>query len=471
MGCFTHGRRAAAAKVVANGGGVRPRLRLFPTLPDESGRYAPAAPSSSRNLAETSHTQPYSFYMGFGSALVPDFPNAIEATRLPVAGGGDEHEVFEMRERSMQYLTITTLLLVSECVYGQATSGSIIGTVADPAGAAIPAAKVTITSQERGTVYNIVTNESGNYIQTQLNSGTYTIEFEAPGFQRMIQKDVRVGVDRSARVDAELKVGQVTQEIDVTGAPPTLVTDRAEVSTGLSRGDVTQLPTLNRNLTSLQLLMPGAQLHTGPHASSENPQGGMQINANGLRFGAQNFLLDGTDNNDPVLGIIMINPTIESVSDYKYTSSNYDAEFAQVGGAVIQVETKSGTNQLHGALFEFLQNDIFKARNSFSEPKGPLPLRWNQFGGALGDRIIKNKLFFFGDYQGTLRRTGASVLTTSPTQAMRDGDFWAHRRNGRDRPANRRRQRQEQNSFREQPNSGHAALFTGEKAGGACTAA
>ena len=191
-------------------------------------------------------------------------------------------------------------------------------------------------------------------------------------------------MDRAARVDAELKVGQVTQEIDVTGTPPTLVTDRAEVSTGLSRGDVTQLPTLNRNLTSLQLLMPGAQLHTGPHASSENPQGGMQINANGLRFGAQNFLLDGTDNNDPVLGIIMINPTIESVSDYKYTSSNYDAEFAQVGGAVIQVETKSGTNQLHGALFEFLQNDIFKARNSFSEPKGPLPLRWNQFGGAAG---------------------------------------------------------------------------------------
>ena len=364
--------------------------------------------------------------MAFGSALVPDFPNAIEANPSAGRWRRNEQEVFEMRKQSVLYLTIMTLLLVAECVYGQATSGSVIGSVADPAGAAIPAAKVTITSQERGTIYSIVTNESGNYIQTQLNSGTYTIEFEAPGFQRLVQKDVRVSVDRAARVDAELKVGQVTQEIDVTGAPPTLVTDRAEVSTGLSRGDVTQLPTLNRNLTSLQLLMPGAQLHTGPHASSENPQGGMQINANGLRFGAQNFLLDGTDNNDPVLGIIMINPTIESVSDYKYTSSNYDAEFAQVGGAVIQVETKSGTNQLHGALFEFLQNDIFKARNSFSEPKGPLPLRWNQFGGALGGRIIKNKLFFFGDYQGTLRRTGASVLTTSPTQAMRDGDFSAY---------------------------------------------
>src|SRR5438093_10829589 len=132
-----------------------------------------------------------------------------------------------MRKRSVLYLTITTLL-VAVCVYGQATSGSVIGTVADPAGAVIPGAKVTITSQERGTVYNIVTNESGNYIQTQLNSGTYTIEFEAPGIHRLVQKDVRVGVDRAARVDAELKVGQVTTEIDVTGAPPALVTDRAE---------------------------------------------------------------------------------------------------------------------------------------------------------------------------------------------------------------------------------------------------
>lgn len=329
-----------------------------------------------------------------------------------------------MRKRSLLYLTITMLLSALNG-YGQATSGSVIGTVTDPAGAAIPSAKVTFTSQERGTVFSLVTNESGNYIRTQLSSGLYTIEFEAQGFQRFIQKDVRVSVDRATRVDIELKVGQVTQEISVTGAPPALVTDRAEVSTGLSRSEVTELPTLNRNLTSLQLLMPGAQLHTGPHASSENPQGGMQINANGLRFGAQNFLLDGTDNNDPVLGIIMINPTIESVSEYKYTSSNYDAEFAQVGGAVIQVETKSGGNQFHGSLFEFLQNDIFKARNSFSEPKGPLPLRWNQFGGALGGRIIKNKLFFFGDYQATIRRTGASVLTTSPTQGVRSGDFSA----------------------------------------------
>jgi hypothetical protein len=115
------------------------------------------------------------------------------------------------------------------------------------------------------------------------------------------------------------------------------------------------------------------------------------------------------------------------VQDFKYTTGNYDAEFAQVGGAVIQVSTKTGTNQYHGSLFEFLQNDVMNARNPFSEPSGPPPLRWNQFGGSLGGPIKKNKLFAFGDYQGTRRRTGASLLTTTPTTAERNGDFSALR--------------------------------------------
>src|ERR1051325_184880 len=190
-------------------------------------------------------------------------------------------------------------------------------------------------------------------------------------------------------------------------------------------GQVRDLPILNRNLTALQLLMPGAQKVLGQHASSENPQAGIQINNNGQNFGSTNFLIDGTDNNDPVLGIIIVNPTVDSVREFKYTTGNYDAEFAQAGGAVIQVETRSGTNAYHGSLFEFLQNSEMNARNAFSEPNGPPPLRWNQFGGSLGGPIKRNKLFAFGDYQGTRRRTGASVLTTVPTQEVRNGDFSA----------------------------------------------
>ena len=189
--------------------------------------------------------------------------------------------------------------------------------------------------------------------------------------------------------------------------------------------------------------MPGAQKMSWQHATSENPQQGIQINTNGQRFGSNNFMIDGADNNDPVLGIIVVNPAIDSVSEFKYTTGNYDAEYAQAGGAVLQIETKTGTNEFHGSLFEFLQNNITNARNPFSEPNGPPPLRWNQFGGSFGGPIKKNKLFVFGDYQGTRRRTGGSGVTTVPTAAERNGDFSAlgrtdlrseHRQLGRKRP-------------------------------------
>jgi hypothetical protein len=311
------------------------------------------------------------------------------------------------------------------CAYGQATSGNIIGTVTDPAGAIIPNVTITATSQERGTVYNATTNDSGNYSVVEILPGHYTVEFKAPGFQRVVQRDVSVGLDRSTRMDVQLVVGQLTEEVSVTAAGPPLVTDRAEVSATLSTQQVLDLPTLNRNFTALQLLMPGAQKMSWQHATSENPQQGIQINTNGQRFGSNNFMIDGADNNDPVLGIIVVNPAIDSVAEFKYTTGNYDAEYAQAGGAVLQVETRTGTNGFHGSLFEFLQNNITNARNPFSEPNGPPPLRWNQFGGSLGGPIRKNKLFFFTDYQGTRRRTGGSGVFTVPTAAERNGDFSA----------------------------------------------
>ena len=320
---------------------------------------------------------------------------------------------------------LASLVCATACVhlYGQATSGNIIGTVTDPAGAVIANVKITITSQDRGAVYNTTTNDSGNYSQLHVLPGPYTIAFQAAGFDRSVQRDVTVNLDQSTRVDTQLVVGQVTQEVDVTGTAPALVTDRAEVSAGLASAEVNDLPTLNRNFTAFELLMPGAQKMSWQHATSENPQQGIQINVNGQRFGSQNFMIDGADNNDPVLGIIVVNPTIDSVAEFKYTTGNYDAEYAQAGGAVVQTETKSGTNNFHGSLFEFLRNDVMDARNSFSEPNGPPPLRWNQFGGSFGGPIKKNKLFFFGDYQGSRQRTGGSLLTTTPTEAERNGDF------------------------------------------------
>lgn len=324
----------------------------------------------------------------------------------------------------------------SRLAFGQAVFGNIIGTVTDPTAAVVAGAKVTITDVGKGITVSTTTNASGNYTQTHLSVGTYRVSIEAAGFKTVVQQNVSVSVDTSTRVDVVLELGAVTQEVTVSASPALLKTDRADVSATLSSQQVTNLPVLNRNFTELELLLPGTTKMNWQHASSENPQGGIQINTNGQLFGMNNFLLDGTDNNDPVLGIIIINPTLDSVQEFKMTTGNFDAEFAQAGGSVIQVETKSGSNEIHGSLFDYLQNNVFKARNPFSEglhapgtpaPKnrGIPPLRLNQFGGSIGGPLIKNKLFGFGDYEGGRRRIGASVLTRVPTAAERQGDFSA----------------------------------------------
>ncbi len=317
------------------------------------------------------------------------------------------------------------LTVVPAILYGQATSGTILGTVTDTSGAPISGANVKITDQDHGTASHTVTNESGNYSRGELTPSNYNVEFEANGFQRVLQQRVVVTVDHSTRVDAQLNPGQVNTQVEVTAAPPALVTDRAEVSTTLSTMQTANLPLLNRNISSIQLLLPGAIYNPAQPASSEDPQQGIEVNTNGQDYGSANFMIDGTDNNIPVLGISAVNPTVDSVQEFKVTTGNFDAEFARAGGAVIEVATKSGTNNYHGSLFEFLQNNFFNARNPFTELNGTLPLRWNQFGGSFGGPIKKNKLFAFGDYQGMRQRNDGSLLTTVPTQAERNGNFSA----------------------------------------------
>jgi hypothetical protein len=163
------------------------------------------------------------------------------------------------------------------------------------------------------------------------------------------------------------------------------------------------------------LLVPGTQLNSWQHAVSENPQQGIQVNANGQFFTSNGFLLDGTENQSAVLGIAIINPNLDGLQDFKVSTSNYDAEFGSASGALIQATTRSGTNQFHGSLFEFLRNNLTSAEDPFTLQNPPV--RWNQFGGSVGAPIVKEKLFGFFDYQGTRRRNGGSVLTTVPTAA------------------------------------------------------
>ncbi|HUY12169.1 MAG TPA: TonB-dependent receptor [Terriglobia bacterium] len=307
-----------------------------------------------------------------------------------------------------------------QSAFCQAVSGNIVGTVSDPSGAAVPSVQVVIRDLDRGVDYRVQTNSTGNYLQTHLLAGHYRVTVDASGFEKFVA-DLTVQVDASTRVDAHLVLGKSTSTVVVTGETPLLKTDRADVSNTLSSTELESLPALNRNLTELVLAMPGAQQNGWAHAASENPQAGLQIDANGQIFTSNGFLLDGTENESPLLGIAVINPNMDSLQEFKVTTSNYDAEFGSVSGALLQATTKSGTNQFHGTLFEFLRNDIFNSADPFTQLNPPF--QWNQFGGSIGGPIKKDKLFFFGDFQGTRRRTGASLVTTVPTAAERSGNL------------------------------------------------
>ncbi len=300
----------------------------------------------------------------------------------------------------------------------QAVYGSIIGTVTDSQGSAVVGAKVTVTSVTKGSSDETTTNDSGNYTVTHLIPDAYNIRIEAQGFKAYEVKGVQISADTTSKVDAKLDVGAVTQSIEVTGEIPQLKTDRADVSITFNEKYVSELPILNRNFTNFELLSPGTQKLVGwSHAATENPQGGQQIFVNGQHFSGTAFELDGTDNQDPILGIIVVNPNLDAIQESKIALQNYDAEFGKAVAGVVTVQTKSGSNEFHGSSFFDWRGDGQQARNPFTnKPSDPLPnASFKQFGGALGGPIWKNKLFFFGDYQGTRQTNGISNQLTIPT--------------------------------------------------------
>jgi len=301
---------------------------------------------------------------------------------------------------------------------GQAVFGGIIGTVTDPQGNAVAGAKVTVTSVTKSFTYETTTNESGNYSVTHLIPDTYKVRVEAPGFKVSDIPSVALSADTSSNVDVQLQVGAVTQTIEVTGEIPQLQTDRADVDVQFSQKYVEDLPVLNRNFTSFELLSPGTQKLPGfNHAATENPQGGGQIQVNGQHFSGTNFELDGTDNQDPILGIIVVNPNLDAIAETKIALQDYDAESGKATSGVIRVQTKSGSNEIHGSGFYYYRSSNQQARDPFTDAPG-VPLaaaNWKQFGGSVGGPIFKDKLFFFADYQGTKTQQGITNQYTIPT--------------------------------------------------------
>lgn len=317
------------------------------------------------------------------------------------------------------------LFCFSGTLSAQQVFGSIQGIVTDPSGAAVSGAKVTITDMAKGTTSVVTTNESGNYTKGQLIPGQYQVTIEATGFQKTVSNALTIQVDAEARFDVALQVGNVTQEVEVTAAAPLLQSDRADVAQTFDAHQIEELPSVGRNLQAFELLNPGTVPFGWGHALDENPQGSVQMVVNGQVFDTMGYELDGTTNQDPILGIIVINPTFDSIAEVKQSVQNFDAEFEYTGGGVASYSTKSGTNDFHGDVFEYLQVNTpgFEdfARNPFTNAN-PV-YRQNQFGGSIGGRIIKDKLFFFADTQINRQALGGSVLTSVPSAQDRTGNL------------------------------------------------
>src|SRR5262245_364907 len=328
------------------------------------------------------------------------------------------------------------LMILCACpvfALAQAVYGSVFGTITDARGSGVPGATVTITNVGTNVTETMKTNGSGYYNRTRLIPGKYRVKVEAGGFKTAVIETVVVSVDTASEAKIVLQPGEISEQITISGSAPALMTDRSDVSEIFENRQITDLPILDRNFTKFILLTPGAQQLGWQQTSAENPQGSTQTMVNGQHFSGTGYQLDGTENRDPILGLIVVNPNFEAIGETKITSQNYDAEFGQAIAVVVSVSTKSGTNGLHGAAFLFRQNDELQARNPLfqfqrDQTTGkfiPDTLR-NQFGGAIGGPVIKNRVFFFGDYEGVRSRVGGTRLLTVPTVEARQGNLSAY---------------------------------------------
>ncbi|MBS1850914.1 MAG: TonB-dependent receptor [Acidobacteria bacterium] len=310
-------------------------------------------------------------------------------------------------------------------MFAQTTvTGAITGIVSDASGAAVANATVEATNTSTGVTDTTQTNSTGLYRFPSLVPGPYSVKITQTNFAPFEQKNITLNVGVTVRVDAALSVGTVNSAVMVTSDAPLLQTDSVDVSQTLQTSAVNSLPTFGRNVTRLNLLSPGVSMPSGQlEVHPENAGQDFDVNINGASPNNNSHLLDGVDNTEGIQGFSMLVTSQDSVQEVKVTTTNYDAEYGRVGGGVFQVTTKSGTNNLHGSLFEYYRSAGFNAANPFSEPNGPPGNVWNQFGGSLGGPIKKNKLFFFGDYQGMRNRLATSSLYTAPLAAFRNGDF------------------------------------------------
>ena len=325
-------------------------------------------------------------------------------------------------------LALALLAAFAQYDMAQEVTAAITGKVTDPSGAAVVGATVTARDMDRGTLWKTQCNSEGVYNLPRLPIGRYELRVESSGFQTAVRPAFTLELNQTARIDIALTIGQVSSTVEVNSAAPLLQTENTQLANVMNSHAIENLPLETRNYNQLALLMPGA-VSTSPASFNTGQQ---TFNAgrpyiNGNREQANYYLLDGMDNNEFVDNNVAYSPNIDAIQEFNVITNNASAEFGQFLGGLISVSLKSGTNQLHGSAFEFVRSDIFNAnewsRNFQSDPainSTPPKLKWNQFGGTIGGPIKRDKLFFFGDYQGSRFDTPdtPSPITTFTTQQL-----------------------------------------------------
>src|SRR5437016_7349385 len=317
---------------------------------------------------------------------------------------------------------------------GQVTTGTIVGAVSDSSGAPLPGVKVTITDVQKNESKEYTTDETGSYTAPFLIPGTYRVSAEKSGFKRAASADIILNVDDKARVDLTLSVGDVNEVVEVAAASPLVRVESSELGEVIAERAVRELPLNGRNFAQLVYLVPGVTAgQAGENlsgASTFNPRAASNFNALGSQANTNAWLVDGIDDNEYTFNTVMVQPSVESIGEFKVLTGTFSAEFGR-GAGVVSVSTKSGTNTLHGSAFEFHRNSYFDARSYFNATTQPHPpFRRNQFGSSLGGPVIfpklyngHNRTFFFADYYGLRELKGLTFVSSVPSAGQPAGDF------------------------------------------------
>jgi hypothetical protein len=350
------------------------------------------------------------------------FESCLLVNEVPSTGG-----VLMLTKKTFLVALCSLVFPICPLLYGQA-SGSFSGTVSDKTGSVISGATVKATSQGTGVSRQAETDDSGHFLIPLLPVAEYTIQVESKGFQTSAQKDVRLQLDEHREINFTLAPGGVTTSVEVSATEVAVETANPSLGQVITAQQVAQLPLNGRDFVQLATLTPGTTQETNPGSffnggpSSEvSARGTYSLSVGGSRAQSTDWLLDGNDNNELTAGGISILPSIDAIEEFKVLTYNYSAEYGTRAGPTVLVTTKSGSNQLHGSLFEFFRNTKLDARSYFASTKEQFNL--NQFGFALGGAIKKDKTFFFVDYQAKMQRHGIAFVGLVPTAAMMNGDF------------------------------------------------